>query len=303
MVARPLDRFASSCAWFREQLKRNGVRLHNDSRLARALDRLEAFRRDIVVNDHMRFDSADEAYDFAAEIYGTDFLTKAIHWGHASGFRLPESRWQLLAKSDPLITRSASTSTRARNQTWETVIASLTATFTTDLAFGDPEPDVTCRYDGRRYAVSAKVVYSRDNVIDNVEKGFKQARTKADAVLVFLDVVSIYPHVDTLRWSQARNFKHNDEAVIVMTDSVKRWCDGWPLEDLARRLRTAATEPVGVAFFLPMYLHFAGAPRPFLYTHLPLTWGIEGPDYAFARAFLHACNVVADFVSSAAAPT
>jgi hypothetical protein len=255
-----------------------------------------------VVDDRFRFNSTDEAYDASAEVYGTDFLTKAIHWGHSTGLRLPERRWGLLGKSDPLITRRTDISEKARNETWETVIASIAATFATDVAFGEPEPDVTCKYDGRSYAISAKVAYSSENVIDNVEKGFKQARTKADAVLIFVDVVSIYPQVETLRWSRSRNFAHNDEAVDVMKASVARWCERWPLADLARRLRDEATEPVGVAFFVPMLVHMAGAPRPFLYTHMPLTWGEESADYAFAREFVRACNIVGDFAEGDKAP-
>ncbi len=132
-------------------------------------------------------------------------------------------------------------------------------------------------------------------MIENIEKGFRQARTTADAVLVFVDVVSIYPQVETLRWSHCRNFQDNDEAVDVLTSSVTRWCDRWPLADLARRLRAEATEPIGVAFFVPMLVHMTGAPRPLFYIHMPLKWGDSSPDYGFARAFLQACNVVPDF--------
>jgi hypothetical protein len=174
------------------------------------------------------------------------------------------------------------------------VLASLAATFATQVAL--TEPDVTCTYQGRRYAIAAKVAYSRSNVVENIETGFRQARSKADAVLVFVDVVSVYPQVETLRWSRSKRFANNDEVAQVMTSSVDRWCSTWPLRQLAERMRAAAAEPVGVAFFVPMFLHLEGAPRPFLYTHMPLVSAPDGPDYEFAKAFLRRCNVVADFM-------
>ena len=147
-----------------------------------------------------------------------------------------------------------------------------------------------CRRGGARGRTDA-----RASMTENIEKGFKQARTKAEAVLVFVDTVSIYPQVEMLRWTRFRNFQHNDEAGEVLTDSVRRWCDHWPLHRMAKLLRTEATEPVGVAFFVPMLVHLDGAPRPFFYTHMPLKYGDGSPDYQFAAAFLRACNVVADF--------
>ncbi len=89
-----------------------------------------------------------------------DFLTKAIHWGHSKGLQLPAQRWKLLGKSDPLITRRTDISEKSRSETWETVIACLASTFASNVRFGEPEPDVTCLYEGRRYAISAKVAYS-----------------------------------------------------------------------------------------------------------------------------------------------
>lgn len=293
LIVRPFENFGTSCEWMRAQLRDRGLSIHGASRLAKGLATLEAFRKKVVVDDYYRFDSTDACYDFMAEVYGAEFLTKSIHWGATSGLELDERRWKLLGKSDPLITRTTTESDKPRNETWEIILASLAATFASDVSFD--EPDVLCTYRGRKYAIAAKVAYSKENLIENIEKGFKQARSKADAVLVFVDVVSLYPQVETLRWSHSRKFTHNDEAVEAMIGSVTRWCSNWPLEGLAEKLRSEATEPVGVAFFVPMFMHMAGAPRPFLYTHMPLTWGTEGPDYEFARAFLRRCNVVGSF--------
>lgn len=294
LIFRPLEHFAGSCGWMRDQFRDRKISVHGGSSLAKAMTTLEKFRERVVTDDYYRFDSTDACYDFMAEIYGADFLTKAIHWGATCGLHLDERRWKLLGKGDPLITRTSSESGKPRNETWEILLASIAASFATDVVF--EEPDVTCTYRGRKYAIAAKVAYSKDNLFENIEKGFKQAREKADAVLVFVDVVSLYPQVETLRWSHARNFAHNDEAVEVMKGSVTRWCSNWPLEALAKKLHSEAKEPVGVAFFVPMFLHMAGAPRPFLYTHMPLVWGDESPDFQFARAFLRRCNVVGSFV-------
>lgn len=293
LIFRPLEHFAASCDWMRDQFRERGLAVHPGSSLARGMSALERFREKVVVDDYFRFETTDACYDFMAEVYGVDFVTKAIHWGSTAGLTLDERRWKLLAKGDPVITRKTDESGKPRNETWEVILASLASTFATDVQFD--EPDVTCTYRGRRYAIAAKVAYSNANVIDNIEKGFKQARSKADAVLVFVNVASIYPQVETLRWSFHRKFAHNDQAVGVMRGSVTRWCTKWPLEGLARRIRAKATEPVGVAFFVPMVLHVAGAPRPFFYTHMPLVWDHKSPDYEFARAFLDRCNDVGSF--------
>ena len=293
LIFRPLEHFAASCGWMRDRFRERNLSVHGASYLSRGLDVLEKFRAKVVVDDYYRFETTDACYDFMAEVYGVDFLTKSIHWGSTSGLTLDERRWRLLAKGDPVITRKSDASGKPRNETWEIILASVASTFATDVNFD--EPDVTCTYRGRRYAIAARMAYSSGNVVDNIEKGFKQARSKADAVLVFVNVVSLYPQVETLRWSYYRRFAHNDEAVAAMIASVTRWCTNWPLEALGRRLRSEATEPVGVAFFVPMFLHLAGAPRPFLYTHMPIVWDHESPDYEFARAFLRRCNVVGSF--------
>jgi len=292
LIARPLEAFAASREWFERQLLENEVGLHPASELALGLSTLKTFREKVLVDDAFTFASTDAAYDYTSVVYGIDFLTKAIHWGWQSGLRLDNEHWRALAKHDPVLTRPANSS-KPRNLTWETVIASLAASFATDVRF--EEPDVTCTYGGKRYAIAAKVAYSPGNVPDLVASGFKQTLGHGDAALVFLDVVGLYPQVHTLLWSRFRNFDDNDEAVSVMTAAVNRWCDNWDLRPLSRRLAAGAPKPAGVAFFVPMLLHLAGAPRPFWYTHLPIAWTVDGPDFEFARAFLGACNVVGDF--------
>jgi hypothetical protein len=100
MFTRSLEAFASSCGWFRGQLKQRGLTLRGHSALARGLDNLEAFRRDVVTDDRFRFDSTEEAYDFGAEVYGADFLTKVIHWGHSRGLCLERSRYAAAVKTE-----------------------------------------------------------------------------------------------------------------------------------------------------------------------------------------------------------
>lgn len=293
ILRRPLESFGTSVEWLRGALTEAGVRLHPASALARALDDLGELRRKALEGALFSFKTTEEAYAFFANAEGADFLSKALHWGASSGLRLGARDWALLASGDPIVTKVGLHSTE-RNRTWELIIASLASTFAKDVVL--EEPDVCCRFKGRTFAVSAKVAYSEKKLFSNVEEGFAQANGRADGILVFGNVVNLYPVVETLRWSRFRQFQHNDEAVSVMRDAFTRWCDRFELRATRDKLRERARQAVGVAFFVPMLIHMAGQPIPFHYTHLPVTWaGEKGVDYAFAKAFLESCNHVLDF--------
>jgi hypothetical protein len=290
----PVERIGASLVWFESQLASRQLTLHPGCALARGIGRLRDLRARELAGESTFFRSTDDAFDRAADAIGADFLTKALHWGVSRGLLIPDDRWKDLGGGEPVIIRQADSS-RERNYTWETVIAAIAATHATSVVFA--EPDVLCTFEGKRYAVAAKVAYSSNKVTDNVLKGFQQADGRADASLVFVNVANLYPQVDTLRWSRSRDFKTNDEAVEAMTASVTRWCANFPLESWAGRMRRSATRPIGVAFFVPMMLHMLGAPRPFFYSHMPLRWAAEGPDYRFVTAFLRACNDVLGFIA------
>jgi hypothetical protein len=293
LMTRPLDRIGASRAWLTARLREAGIEVHPGSELARALGNLDDLRAKALRGELFRFSTTDAAYDFFASAVGADFLSKSLHWGFERGFRLDPRRWRDLASGDPIVTKVGVHSTQ-RNLTWEVIIASLASTFAKMVTLD--EPDVRCSFRGKTFAIAAKVAYSERKLFDNVEDGFRQANGTADGALVFVDVVNLYPVVDTLRWSRGKRFSRNDETVVAMTDSFTRWCERFDLRSTAKKLRERARNPVGVAFFVPMFIEVGGQPVPFLYTHLPITWAGESEvDYDFAKAFLHACNVTLSF--------
>jgi hypothetical protein len=229
---------------------------------------------------------------FAIDAYGADMLTKALHWGAISGLVLPRDRWAMLAKGDPILTRPARQSTE-RDRTWETIIGSLAASFASNVCIG--EPDVTCTFRGTTFAVEAKVSYSLERLTDCIEEGFKQADGKADQSLVFVNLVNLYPIAAQLELSRARNDPDPDHLTTIMKDSVTRWVGTFALEGLASKLLKRSTRPVGVAFFVPMFLHTADIPAPFFYSHIGYSWSETSADADFIKSFLHACNDVLGF--------
>ena len=290
----PVEGMGASLEWFESQLASRQLTPHGGCALARGIARLRELRARELAGESSFFRSTDDAFDHAADAIGADFLTKALHAGVASGLAVPDARWKDLLAGEPVVIRPADSS-RERNFTWETTIAAIAATHATSVTFD--EPDVLCTFEGKRFAIAAKVAYSANKVTENVVKGFDQANGKADASLVFVNVAGLYPQVDTLRWSRSRNFTTNDEAVAAMTASVSRWSSTFALESWAARIRRSTTQPVGVAFFVPMMLHMFGAPRPFFYSHMPLRWADDGPDYRFVTSFLRTCNDVLGFAS------
>jgi len=241
MIARPLSQIGTSAAWLRERLSAESVAINPRSELASALDALTEMRRVALGDGIFRFpnpNGAKDAYDFFSKAIGADFLSKALHWGSEAGFVITAEKWTHLISGDPILTRPGESSSE-RNWTWEVVLASLAATFAKNVHFG--EPDVLCDFDGRTYAIAAKVAYSDNKLIANVRKGFKQADGKADASLVFVDVVRLYPVFDTFVWSFGKAFASNDDAVNQMMESVGRWCEQFSVHLLASNLKRQAT--------------------------------------------------------------
>ncbi len=300
VVSRGLDNIGTSESWLRGELARRGVRVHGTSRLAIALDRVRELRERSLAGDTFRF-TTDEAYEFFADATGADFLSKSIRWAEECGFALPQERWDLLAKGDPILTKPGPDST-ARNLTWESVIACLAATFSESVELREP-PDVTCLYRNRTFSVSAKVAYRTANLFENIKKGFKQANGTADATLVFVNAVALYPddtspQIPEFRLAHARGHRLADAGDLAnkTRDAITRWCGSrFEWKGIARRLKEQASQPVGVAFFVPTFTPIDGHAIPNFYTHLPLTWAESGPDYEFTTSFLRACNEVLGF--------
>jgi hypothetical protein len=296
LILRSLDRIGTSADWFTARLDSNGIRLHPESVLQVGLSTLRDFRSKALAGTTLSFESAEQAYEYFSVAIGADFLTKALHWGGEAGLILPIERWKFLKSGDPFLTRPAPRS-HERDRTWETVLASLTATFASNVEFN--EPDVTSSFKGRTFAIALKSSYSDNNVISAIEDGFKQADGKAEASLVILNVANIYPLRDEFHFSKFRKYADDSKAADVMINAIGRWCGDWNLASLARRLRTKATQPIGVAFFVPLLLQMRDHPCPLFYTHMPLRWSdADSPDYEFTTAFLHSCNDVLGFSSA-----
>jgi hypothetical protein len=303
VITGPAELYGSSCGWFRDQLRGRAIKLHPSSKLEQALARMEDFRGTLTTSDQIKFSNNKEACEWCSAIFGIDVLTKAIHWGHYSGLDLGP-RWDHLGKGDPLLTRVTSETDKWRNETWEIVIASLAATFATDIRF--TEPDVTCTFGGLRYGVAAKVAYSEASLYKRLKEGTEQlekahqAGGRFDAGLIFVDVVALVPQEQMLLNSRTWRFEHAEIAASTVKTWASIWCDCIPLEKWAADLRGRTKLPVGIAFFMPFFFDMFGKPWPFLYTHLPLSWmGDAGPDFAFAERFLEASNFVGHFRSEA----
>jgi hypothetical protein len=102
--------------------------------------------------------------------------------------------------------------------------------------------------------------------------------------------------VPTLSLSKARNDPNAERVTELMKESVGRWVENFALLDrLGNRFRTRSTTPIGVAFFVPMFLHTADLPAPFFYSHLALHWQENSADVTFTTAFVRACNRVLGF--------
>jgi len=294
LVKHPLEAIGSSVSWFVSQLTARGIRLHDHSALAIALERLGIFR-DAAIADHpFKFSVVDDAYEFFSDAMGADFLTKTVHRGVRAGLVLPDERWRHFAAGDPIITRPSKTISRERDLTWEVVLASVIATFASNVRFA--EPDVLCDFSGRAFAVAAKQVRSDRRLWTNVERGVRQSRGRATAALVFVNVVNLLPVVHLMRAARDEGFAAPTDLRDWMLRGAHRWCDRRETRNLAESLGGTETDPVGVAFFMPVMLLFGMQPLPFFYTHMPMRWQTAGgPDFEFATSFLRASNHVLGF--------
>ena len=300
VILRSSDNIGRSVPWFREEMARNDVPIGAGTALGKALKQLETLRDRALSSDpRYGFSTTTEAYLYFTEAYGADLLTKALHAGCSSGLRIPPARWRYLISGDPIPTRRSPRSLE-RDLTWETILAALIATFASDVDF--TEPDVRCTFSGKPFAVAAKVLYSMSKLRERIKEGADQSRDRGEAALVMVNTVELFPHQTTppemlLRWSRARARYGAANQAEIMKDAVGRWVDNnFDLARIVRDVRPRVVKPIGVAFFVPMLLHYREQPVPNLYTHMPVTWQQDrGPDFAFTKAFLHACNTVPGF--------
>lgn len=299
MIVRSVTELGASASWYADQQTLQGQVARPDTKLAQGIARLHALRERLLVDDLLRFESSWAAHEELAEDYGIDFVTKAIHWGVSSGLSLPNEYWSYASSGDPVLTRSAASST-ARNRTWEGVVAALAATFADAVTF--EEPDITCMHLGKRVIVAAKAVYSHGKLAARITEGLQQclrahAVQPADAFVILVNVVGLVSGGDILKRSRRRRFKTNEEGAAHYT----AWATEWTkfvvnVETLAARFRSSSPVPASVQFFLPLVSDLAGVPRPFNLTHLLLSGPSGSPDHEFALAWHRAAQCARSFI-------
>ena len=79
--------------------------------------------------------------------------------------------------------------------TWEALVASLAASFATNVA--QEEPDIACEFGGTRWGLACKVLYSRDadHHIDRLVEGAKQIeKAPCDLGIVVANVTNLIRH-------------------------------------------------------------------------------------------------------------
>jgi hypothetical protein len=230
----PTDVIGNSAEWLRDRLSQLGTPFYGDSELGVSLSALEAFRVKTENKELVGFPTTDLAYQYLSTIYGADFLSKSLRFGEKHGFMLPPDMLRKIKRSNPLVTQPGEND-KPRNLVWEMVIASLASGFCSDVRLA--EPDVTCVFKGKKFAVAAKIVYSRERLIDRIEEGLKQIKGRAESALVFVNIVQIYPMIETLRSSRKGRWGGNDQAVEVLKNDVFTWCEKAGLKDIAVKIR------------------------------------------------------------------
>lgn len=297
ILEHPAERAGASGEWLEAKLIKETLQIHSKSRLASGLSDLKQFRELARSKETLGRVPIKKQYDFYANAFGTDFLTKSLHWGSTVGLKVPQNRWSQLTSSNPIITTSG-ISTKPRNCTWETVIASIAKTFSEDVKFA--EPDLICSFKSQNIAVAAKMTYSEKSVIENFRAGLRQAKKSdncevIDAILIFLNVTNIYPLLETFEWSTRTRFESPDHLRDKLMEDVTKWSEKFSLKHEAERFLKRSEKPVGLAFFVPFVVCLNGNPLPFFYTHTPIIWSANSLDYQVATAFLNSCNNVLGF--------
>lgn len=198
--ANPPREPGTSVPWFREQLTRLGISLHPHASLASGLAALEDER---VASGLRDYPDMDEVVPERLRIFGTDYLTKAVHHAHTLGWKGWEEKARMLKAGDPNPFFPA-IRTMERDHSWELLIGAVCATFCTDVRFA--EPDLVVEYSGVRVGIAAKVHYEggTSRLEQSVRKGVKQVQSQFDADqmdcgVVLVNLASTWPHAKLLR--------------------------------------------------------------------------------------------------------
>jgi hypothetical protein len=191
-----LATIGSSIPWLKKRLSDLSCYVHPASLLATSFDAIADMQAKVASDGRYSFKNAEEAQQWYLRASGTDFLSKVLHRGSNAGLAGFEPLFRNLPGGDPILTG------HDRNLARELVLASLIATFATDVT--KAEPDILCHYKGERIGVAAKVLYSaaRETHLDRIKHGARQLeRSPADHGFVVINLVQLFPHFRCSRTS------------------------------------------------------------------------------------------------------
>jgi hypothetical protein len=171
----PLSRGSSldkDAEWFEQLLRQHHVTVANPSALRADLDIMKQLGRAYRGEETLP-DNADVPHLFRRAL-GLDFIIKAIYRASKTpAVNQILGKLSLFCGPDVLLTE-ASPQSQERDLVWEVIVACLSACFTTDLTFA--EPDVRCDYEGTKWGSACKILYTtnRDKQIGRIVGGAKQ---------------------------------------------------------------------------------------------------------------------------------
>ena len=287
----------ASIAWFKDELKARALPLNAASELAKALALLEDVKA--RVGQIVRYASPEEAQALHLKSSGADFLTKALHRGCAAGLEGFEDHWRELRSADPILTGPASNSTNSRNKSWELLLASLMATFASQVCAA--EPDVVCNFEGRSVGVAAKVLYSAEpkKHLARIAEGAEQIdRSQVEEGFVVVNLVERFPHAQMFRNFVQGDIRTAEQARQILDAWVWTFTEQYDLREWGRRLKSRA-KTLSILFFLPTLLDIKGREMPlvpYYRIHVVSIEGREDRAKSFALALNQSCQHVLSFL-------
>jgi hypothetical protein len=292
-----IDLLGASMGWFRAGLKSRGLSLNSGSELGKALSLLEEVRLKARAGEIARYTSREVAQALHLKASGADFLTKALHRGSAFGLEAFDSHWKGLCSGDPVLTGPSANST-ARNKSWELLLASLVAPFSSHVR-GD-EPDVVFGFNGRAVGLAAKVLYSSEpnKHLERIAEGARQIDcSNVDEGFVVVNLVEQFPHAEMFRNLVDGNVTTAGQAQHILNQWMWSFTAQYDLEAWGRRLKDKS-KLLSVLFFLPTLLHIHERDMPlvpYYRIHFVSIVGREARASAFEFALNESCQRVLSY--------
>ncbi|HKO90005.1 MAG TPA: hypothetical protein VJU61_02570 [Polyangiaceae bacterium] len=290
--------------WFEAKAQSFGLCMNPGSPLGTSLQFLRELEQQAVTQGVMRFDSPEQGQSWCLQSVGMDYLTKTLHRGHARGLSAGQRYWQYLKAGNPLLTAPAGKRTDARDHSWELVLASVAASFASDVRLS--EPDITCMFEGQRVGLAGKVLYTRSErrFLDAIQKGARQLEgSEAEVGFVVINLVEMFPH-----GRMFRNFRDGRVRVRAGLEIIGAWVDAfltpYPVPQWSAHLR-GMSKLLSVLMFVPTIAHLDGMDAPVPYYRLH-SFGIVGREERarpFELALQSAFESVPGFVDLEASPT